>query len=496
MLIDRSHRPWLLVSTLVVVIATAAFFMANQQSLHGMSGGSLLGLVFGITGAAFMTIAMLLAVRKRLPTWRIGSAQLWLRAHLWFGTVGFILILFHSGFRLGGLLESWLWLSFGLVVVTGFAGVALQQVVPRLLMTRVPLETIVSQIPFLSKTMLFRADQLVAKHVGPLDIPFEKLKPFAEAALQQQRVLKRESDFPKELAKVYANVPLPDGDKKGAATAEGSALPPKPSPVTKPVEATVLVATAPSTTAPVSPVTEAAPAIKPKSPLELMREKAAAKAAASSTEPVVSAQAAPITTVATPEGEKKLTPLEVMRAKLDAAKSSPSDKPSDAPKPLTIEKPAASEGVDVAAKLTAPVAIKKPGPPGLKPTAGTESTASAPKPKPVVIPVARLDELRQFHVQIVRPFLSRGRSPEHRLNDTIAARRLFGQLKADLPTELHETVEQLEAFCEERRQFVIQKRLHRWLHWWLILHIPSSVAMFVLFFAHVVMALRVVPFGK
>lgn len=515
MLIDRSHKSWLMISAVISAVAVMAYVGVSQQSIHGATGGSLLGLTFGIIGSAFMIFALLLAVRKRLPTWRIGSAQFWLRAHLWLGSLGFLLILLHSGFGLGGLLENLLWLSFGLVVVTGFAGLALQQVIPRLLTTRVPLETMVSQIPFLSKAMLFRADQLVAKHAGPLDLPYESLKPFAEAVLQQQRVLKRETDFPKELAKVYANVPLPEGDtKKGHAT-EASA-PPKPSPlpagVSGPssgagIEHPPLVGTAPATEAPAakpkSPLelmrekqasakeaaaqpNAATPTTPAKSPIELMREKAAAKAAA---------EAKPTTDAPTAESEKKLSPVELMRAKM-SAKSLPADKPADAPQPLTVEKPAAAESADPA-KPAAPPVVKKPMPmakPGT--TTAPAVSATPPKPKPVVIPAAVLKEFREFHVNVVRPFLDQGRSPQQRLDDATSARRLFGQLKADLPSELHETVTQLETFCEERRQFAVQKRLHRWLHWWLILHIPPSIALFVLFIAHVVVSLRVVPFGK
>ena len=137
--------------------------------------------------------------------------------------------------------------------------------------------------------------------------------------------------------------------------------------------------------------------------------------------------------------------------------------------------------------------VKKPVP-VMKPT--TSSEAPPPKPKPVVIPPAQLAELRDFHVRTVRPFLNKGRSRQHRLGDAITARRLFVQLRSDWPAELHETLEQLELFCEERRQFVLQQRLHRWMHWWLMLHIPPSIALMVLFLAHVVVSLRVVPFGK
>jgi len=86
-----------------------------KHSMHGPAGGSVLGLIFGVGGSLLMIFAALLAVRKRLPTWRVGSAQFWLRGHLWLGTIGFVLILFHAGFKWGGLLENLLWISFGLL---------------------------------------------------------------------------------------------------------------------------------------------------------------------------------------------------------------------------------------------------------------------------------------------------------------------------------------------------------------------------------------------
>ena len=80
------------------------------------------------------------------------------------------------------------------------------------------------------------------------------------------------------------------------------------------------------------------------------------------------------------------------------------------------------------------------------------------------------------------------------MEDSAAARQLFTQLRAELPAELHDALQQLFVLCEERRQFNTQLRLHRWLHWWLMVHIPPSIALLVLFVAHVVVSLRVVPF--
>jgi len=48
---------------------------------------------------------------------------------------------------------------------------------------------------------------------------------------------------------------------------------------------------------------------------------------------------------------------------------------------------------------------------------------------------------------------------------------------------------ELEAACEERRAYADQERIHRWLHGWLLLHIPLSLALLVLGALHAVVSL-------
>ena len=62
-----------------------------------------------------------------------------------------------------------------------------------------------------------------------------------------------------------------------------------------------------------------------------------------------------------------------------------------------------------------------------------------------------------------------------------------------LPIELHESLGVLELRCDEHRQFSQLERIHHLLHYWLVLHIPFSIALLVLFVVHVIVALRVVP---
>lgn len=837
----------------MVAIGAVAYLWHALSSIQGAKGGSVLGMLFGILGSACMVFAALLAVRRRLPTLRVGSAQFWLRGHMWLGTVGFVLILLHSGFRWGGLLENLMWVSFVLVVVTGFFGVILQQIIPRLLTSEVPLETIVSQIPSLSNMSVFRADKIVASKVGVLEVDFEPLRMDALSVLkrQEQSIGERPGDFPKELAKVYANVPILETNK-----------PPPEVPALAPIVATKPPHARIET--PPADVTDGAAPSKPKSPLEIMREKATSKAAgdatAKSKTPLEILREKAAAKAAGDGTAKPKTPLEIMREK--AAAKTPSDGPSKSKTPLEImrekaaanglaksktpvglmrgavaadvvvsvgpgtkssldivrergvptlvadeaaepplppnatptapenapapidplsakedapvgvslmsgkptkpliaitcercgkvftvaprhagkkgrcpvkecqaaytvplpdEPPVESASAVVSVNLAAPVVEKKasvieqfkvklaaaitmsrrpkkpmisimcgncgkvftvsarhageqgrcpvdacqapytvpqilvtvpepsampprdgdeqpltqnkplriiqgdesrlaladedsvetlgpidqiPAPPapnepqtlpsvepaktlspieqvpvqreynvaltlpGIEPAktlvpieqvsaqpepsaipappsdepakplspiermranklaaakgtpadqpAGTPKPLTAekpavdppvaekpasevvakPRPPKVPAPIAPdlLTVLRDFHIKVVRPFLISGRSPKRRLEDSDTARQLFTQLRAELPAELHDALQELFVLCEERRQFNTQLRLHRWLHWWLLVHIPPSIALLVLFVAHVVVSLRVVPF--
>ena len=55
--------------------------------------------------------------------------------------------------------------------------------------------------------------------------------------------------------------------------------------------------------------------------------------------------------------------------------------------------------------------------------------------------------------------------------------------------DIREQMDKLATLCEERRVLAEQERIHFWLHSWLILHVPLSVALLVLGVAHVVTAL-------
>ena len=50
-------------------------------------------------------------------------------------------------------------------------------------------------------------------------------------------------------------------------------------------------------------------------------------------------------------------------------------------------------------------------------------------------------------------------------------------------------VDEIQAWCDERRMLDLQIKLHHWLHGWLFVHVPLAVVLLVLGIAHAVMSL-------
>lgn len=297
MLLDRTHKKWMVATLVSLALATLVYIPYHLSAPHGPSGGSFMGLTYGIAGSVLMLFAGLLAARKKVPVWRLGRAQSWMRGHLWLGLLSFPLILFHGGFAFGGPLTTVLMTLFIIVIVSGVLGAAFQHYIPRMMTIQVPMETIYEEVDNVRGQLRKEADQLVVAVCGPLGL----------------------------------------------------------------------------------------------------------------------------------EGESEAT------------------------------------------------------------NGGAEGTAVATL---VEVEKDESARLREFYFREMLPFLEKPDGKQHSLRIPSRARGIFEQLRTLLPPALHETVEDLENICEEERQLNRQVRMHRWLHGWLLVHIPLSLALLVLGAVHAVMALR------
>ncbi len=100
--------------------------------------------------------------------------------------------------------------------------------------------------------------------------------------------------------------------------------------------------------------------------------------------------------------------------------------------------------------------------------------------------------LRAHYLQEIRPFLEDrpGGFARRLFQNSNSLAAYFNHLRTIMPVPAHEVLKDLESICEERRQLRIQQRLHYWLHGWLLVHVPLSMAFLVLTFIHAAVSLR------
>lgn len=90
----------------------------------------------------------------------------------------------------------------------------------------------------------------------------------------------------------------------------------------------------------------------------------------------------------------------------------------------------------------------------------------------------------------MRPYFRKNGARESRLCSPHARAALFADLRSRLDPSLHSIASDLEAICDQRAQLETQRKLHHWLHGWLLVHVPLSWLMVVLTVAHAIGALR------
>ena len=313
MRIDKTQRGWAIASLLILAVFTAVYFTDAVRAPEGPRGGSTLGLAFGVIGFGFMIFAALLGARKRVPVWRIGRAQNWMRGHLWLGLLSLPVILFHGGFHFGGTLTSVLMWLLIVTVVSGLFGAVLQHYVPRVMTTDVKLETIYDEIGNVKTLLREEADRSVEEICGSLGL--------------------------------------------GKSASE-----------------------------------------------------------------------------------------EVLRA----------------------------GGLSAAGSMS---------------TARNGATVAAAA-ETLVLSEEECAPLRQFYLGEMRPFLEQPKRRGARLGNADKAQGVFSGLRTLMPQSAEATLRDLEDICDEARQLVRQEQLHHWLHGWLLVHIPLSLALILLGTVHAVMALR------
>ena len=100
------------------------------------------------------------------------------------------------------------------------------------------------------------------------------------------------------------------------------------------------------------------------------------------------------------------------------------------------------------------------------------------------------ERFREVYWNKVRPYLTDPEIQGAELADPLRSGETFEALRRLLAPATHGVLDDLENICEEERQLSRQIRIYRWLHVWLLVHVPLSIALLVLGAIHAVVALR------
>ena len=448
-ILNRAHVPWFI----FVCLATAAaifLYLANfdpeelpgihlpasliqKPSDHRSIGGTPLGLIYGAISFGIFIFAALLSLRKKIPLWRIGTVQRWLRAHIWLTLLTIPLVILHSGFRLGGPMTTLLMALYAVVMISGIYGLILQHQIPALMKERLPAETVFEQIP----------------HI--------------RAQLAAAAVKMRDSFKPMSPAKTDAGAPAPSPAAK-AVTAGSTPMASTAAELSTP---TARAKTVVGSTITAAPVTEAAAAAA-----------IAANAAETPTKPPQTV-ASPTPEAATP-AEARLTPPPPIKPG-ETIGTPTARVPEGAPVPAgtdsaTVKIPA--DKTESAATIAAPAPIAAPSPP-------TATSVPRVPPKPVVAAAAAHDPasevtLLEFLDRQVIPYLSAKRGEKYRLGNTRFSEETFRFVRLRIAQAYRVRVDEIQAWCDERRMLDLQTKMQHWLHGWLFVHVPFSFLLLML----------------
>ncbi len=157
---------WHVLGVLSVLIGGGLAFWATRAFAQDipLSAGSWVTMrwLTGLTGLASIVWVMAYPARKQIYRRRAGALRYWMLSHIYLGVLAGVLLLVHGGTSSGGLLTTFLMISFDLVIVTGLFGAACYIIVPRF-MTRIERE------PLLLEDLEARREELRAELVRTAD---------------------------------------------------------------------------------------------------------------------------------------------------------------------------------------------------------------------------------------------------------------------------------------------------------------------------------------
>ncbi len=154
------RRAWFIGTVAAASVALAMYAAIAWRT--PWQAGRFWGLTFGTGAAVIFLFEGLYPLRRRLMARPLGTAQRWLQAHAYGGTLAAWLVLIHMGFRWpGGQFGWWLVALTMITTVTGLMGVFVQKWIPTVLAGNVSVEALYDRIPEIASRLQGEADEVM-----------------------------------------------------------------------------------------------------------------------------------------------------------------------------------------------------------------------------------------------------------------------------------------------------------------------------------------------
>ena len=122
-------------SALVVIAAAATLWGLAARGFDGLLTGTWVTMrwLTGIVGLVGIAAVMTYPFRKQVYRRRAGALRYWMLVHVYTGTLAGVILMLHAGRHTGGLLTTFLYIAFDVVIISGLFGVASYILAPRIL---------------------------------------------------------------------------------------------------------------------------------------------------------------------------------------------------------------------------------------------------------------------------------------------------------------------------------------------------------------------------
>lgn len=122
------HNQWGKISLVSTPLLVLSYLIYRSQIPP--SGGTVMGLVYGVLSFTAILVLMSYGIRKRTYQTAARSVQAWLSSHVYLGVLSWLLIPLHSGFHFAADIHTLAFVLLTVVVLSGLLGAYLYLTVP------------------------------------------------------------------------------------------------------------------------------------------------------------------------------------------------------------------------------------------------------------------------------------------------------------------------------------------------------------------------------